>query len=82
MRFNDALNTGVALRHYCSLTPLFTKADGLREEIPQMQALMAVVTSSYRGLDFETSFLKGFKNDNSNMLTAGTNFRTLVRYPF
>jgi len=82
MRFKNILNTGVAIRHYCALTPLFTKADGLREEMPQMQIILAVFTSSYRGLDFETSFLKGYKNDNSNMLTERTNFRTLVRYPF
>ncbi|HNY11391.1 MAG TPA: hypothetical protein PKK26_07380, partial [Candidatus Wallbacteria bacterium] len=82
MKFKNILNTGVTLRHYCALTPLFTKADGLSEDIAQMQIVMAIFSSSYRGLEFETSFLKGYKNDNSNMLTERVNFRTLVRYPF
>jgi len=81
-KLRDALNTGLELRAYQSLSSLFGEAEGLSAPVPKMRIIKLSAMSHYKKMNFETALLKRFNKDGSTPLDESLNFRLSVLYPF
>lgn len=79
---NDRFKTSLCAESYFAISPLFTRADGLSEDIGQMRAYKLSALSHFKKADVEAVLLKTDNNDGSYLLSEKFNFRLRFLYPF
>ncbi len=81
-QLNDRFKTALSAESYFAITPQFTRADGLSEEIGRIRTYKISALSHYKKAAVETVLLKTDNDDGSYLLTEKFNFRLRVLYPF
>lgn len=81
-QLNDRFKTALCVESYFAITPQFTRADGLNEEIGRIRTYKISALSHYKKAAVETVLLKTDNDDGSYLLTEKLNFRLRVLYPF
>jgi hypothetical protein len=79
---NDRFKTALCAESYFAIAPLFTRADGLSEDIGRIRTYKLSALSHYKKAAVEAVLLKTDNNDGSYLLTEKLNFRLRVLYPF
>ncbi len=79
---NDRFKTLLSVESYFAITPQFTRANGLSEEIGRIRTYKISALSHYKKAAVETVLLKTDNDDGSYLLTEKLNLRLRVLYPF